>query len=151
MLKTKVLDSNIKKYYESDDKKSYSNDTKSTIEAPSKTVYQDKEISTSYNLKTDINNDDDDIIIGSKTEMVKNRVFYPVGKSWQQTKCRTLKLNLSQYNFTKSYTKPKVLSTPTNIRQIVGDGNCFYRALSFWISGEEENHFSIRQQICKVI
>lgn len=32
-----------------------------------------------------------------------------------------------------------------------GDGNSFYRALSWWITGEEDFHHTIRQQLAKVI
>ena len=33
---------------------------------------------------------------------------------------------------------------PSLTKQINGDGNCFYRAISFLISGTEENHIIVR-------
>lgn len=119
ILKTKVLVRNIKKYYESDDPK----------------------------CNTDVG---DDIFISSITQQnSENRVFYPVGKIWQQSKCRSLKLNLTNIN--TNFIKSKVLTFPSEIKNIVGDGNCLYRALSYWITGGEDDHLYIRKVVCKVI
>ncbi|XP_065943020.1 myosin-2 heavy chain-like [Magallana gigas] len=41
----------------------------------------------------------------------------------------------------------KVLKAPSKTRSIIGDGNCFFRALSFAIFGEECHHFKIRSAI----
>lgn len=82
-------------------------------------------------------------------ETISKQYFNPVGKTWQQQQCRNLNLKLIQ-PFENSR-QIKALTAPSDTKQIIGDGNCFYRALSYWITGIEDNHFSIRQQIYKVI
>lgn len=41
----------------------------------------------------------------------------------------------------------QMLTVPAKTRSIVGDGNCFFRALSFAIFGDECHHFKIRSII----
>lgn len=82
-------------------------------------------------------------------ETISKQFFNPVGKTWQQQQCRNLNLKLVQ-PFENSR-QIKALTAPSDTKQIIGDGNCFYRTLSYWITGIEDNHFPIRQQIYKVI
>ena len=42
---------------------------------------------------------------------------------------------------------PKLLTTPTNLHQILGDGNCLFRALSYVITGRQVYHYLVRQKI----
>ena len=41
------------------------------------------------------------------------------------------------------------LTMPTTFRQIIPDGNCFFRCISFAITGSEHYHDIIRQSICE--
>jgi hypothetical protein len=41
----------------------------------------------------------------------------------------------------------KLSQAPRRIHRIKGDGNCFFRAISYIISGSEENHIKIRESI----
>ena len=45
--------------------------------------------------------------------------------------------------------KATLLSSPTKRINIMGDGNCLYRSLSFMLTGTEDNHSSIRAVINK--
>lgn len=77
----------------------------------------------------------------------QTRYFNPVGKHWQQAKCRALKLNFKQS--LENGFKTKILNHPCAIHNIVGDGNCFFRAFSYAATGTEEQHLIIRQNIRK--
>uniref|UniRef100_A0A914WWA7 OTU domain-containing protein n=1 Tax=Plectus sambesii TaxID=2011161 RepID=A0A914WWA7_9BILA len=37
---------------------------------------------------------------------------------------------------------------PKNIRKIIADGNCLFRAFSFCLTGSEEHHLTVRRVIC---
>jgi hypothetical protein len=39
-------------------------------------------------------------------------------------------------------------SPPKKVKKIVGDGNCFFRAICFAITGDESQHANVRQLIC---
>jgi len=77
------------------------------------------------------------------------RYFNPVGKRWQQAKCRALKLDFKQSMETEI--KIKMLNHPCTIQNIIGDGNCLFRAFSYAVTGTEEQHLIIRQNIATVI
>uniref|UniRef100_A0A914WPE9 OTU domain-containing protein n=1 Tax=Plectus sambesii TaxID=2011161 RepID=A0A914WPE9_9BILA len=44
--------------------------------------------------------------------------------------------------------KCTVASKPKNIRKIVADGNCLFRAFSFCLTGSEQHHLTVRRAIC---
>jgi len=79
----------------------------------------------------------------------QKRYFNPVGKHWQQAKCRARKLDLKQS--LKSNLKIKMLNHPCATQKIIGDGNCLFRAFSYAVTGTEEQHVIIRQNIATVI
>lgn len=130
ILKTKQLLSNMKKYNEStihslntctiDD----SLDNKCINKEPKdhRQIIQD----VPYTQNISVCNSDVQYITTYQVDI--NRFFNPVGKGWQRTKCRQLKCNLVQ---SLEYTnRVKVLNTPSSIKNIIGDGNCLFRALS---------------------
>ena len=57
---------------------------------------------------------------------------------------RESSLHIWKGNFTRK-------SKPDWIKRIKGDGNCFFRALSFVFTGEEDQHNVIRKKICDYI
>lgn len=79
----------------------------------------------------------------------QTQYFNPVGKHWQQAKCRALKLEYKRS--LESDVKIKVLSHPCTIQKIIGDGNCLFRSFSYAVTGTEEQHLTIRQNIATVI
>uniref|UniRef100_A0A914X5H3 Uncharacterized protein n=1 Tax=Plectus sambesii TaxID=2011161 RepID=A0A914X5H3_9BILA len=44
--------------------------------------------------------------------------------------------------------KCTVASKPKNIRKIVAEGNCPFRAFSFCLTGSEQHHLTVRRAIC---
>lgn len=75
-------------------------------------------------------------------------MFFPIDRIRQLEICSILNLNISkQHNGIES----KPLNHPIKIKNIVGDGNCLYRALSYSLTGSESSHYEIRQKINQVI
>jgi hypothetical protein len=74
----------------------------------------------------------------------ENRLFIPPTKDLQQSLCNILSLPLKREH------KPcpnKNLGTPTEIREIVGDGNCLFRALSYAITGWQRYYDTVKQNV----
>lgn len=42
-------------------------------------------------------------------------------------------------------------SPATRVRKIKGDGNCFFRSISYVITGDEDSHGAVRQMVCSYI
>ena len=42
-------------------------------------------------------------------------------------------------------------SKPTRNKQIGGDGNCFFRAIAYVVTGSEDQHAEVRQLVCEHI
>uniref|UniRef100_A0A2S2NRW3 RNA-directed DNA polymerase n=1 Tax=Schizaphis graminum TaxID=13262 RepID=A0A2S2NRW3_SCHGA len=80
----------------------------------------------------------------------ETRYFNPVGKHWQQAKCRALKLDLKK-SLDETDFKIKMLNHPCETKNIIGDGNCLFRAFSFIVTGTEEQHLIIRQNIASIV
>lgn len=82
-------------------------------------------------------------------QMDDNRVFNPVTKPWQLKQAKLLNFKVAKF-FSFKY-RGKSLGEPIKFKTILGDGNCFYRALSYWIAGTEDYHLQIRNSITEVI
>lgn len=77
------------------------------------------------------------------------KYFNPVSITWQQSQCRWFGLTTKRL-----HTFPlnsKKLMRPSTIIKTGEDGNCFYRCLSWWITGSENYHSIIRKDLDKVI
>ena len=75
--------------------------------------------------------------------------FYPVDEHWQQNVCLMIGLYFHDKNRVRPG-GPNVPLTPPDMRtvkRIKGDGNCLFRALSYIISGSEEQHMVLRRAI----
>ncbi|KAK3098746.1 hypothetical protein FSP39_022657 [Pinctada imbricata] len=88
--------------------------------------------------------------------ILKRRIFSPVSTSWKIKTCEKLSIKpyigeQNSYNLDESKEQDLVLGKPLEIYQTKGDGNCFFRALAFVISGDEENHMCLREHITKYI
>lgn len=82
-------------------------------------------------------------------ELKDKRVFNPVTRPWQLRQNKILNLKIEK-NLIYKY-RGKILGEPTKIINIIGDGNCLYRSLSYWITGTEDHHLKIRNLIAEVI
>lgn len=77
------------------------------------------------------------------------KLFNPVSMVWQKMQCRRLNLNIECLT-KNSLGSIKLLKPPSKMESILGDGNCFYLAISWWITGSEINHFEIRLHLAEV-
>ena len=79
-------------------------------------------------------------------------MFFPIDIAWQNFNCNKLRITFvaQSYNFNTLRANLHSLQ-PNSLRKIIGDGNCFYRSLSYVISGCENNHSKIRQEISQAL
>ena len=67
--------------------------------------------------------------------------FLPVNEIWQRQMCEFFKIDLCNV---LPLSSAEIAGIPSKTRPIRGDGNCFYRAISYLVSGTEEHHNVIR-------
>lgn len=72
--------------------------------------------------------------------------FRHVGEDWQRKTCEMLNLPLDHIVCRASDVVP--LGSPNLKKPIKGDGNCFFRSLSYIITGVENLHMEVRRIIC---
>lgn len=70
--------------------------------------------------------------------------FNPVDQNAQRFMCSLVNLPLVLPHATKV---PKILTKPATLHNILGDGNCLFRALSYVITGRQVYHSVVRYKI----
>ena len=75
--------------------------------------------------------------------------YHPVDNMWQRMTCENMGLIYIQSNDITPGGLHVSLTVPASIRSIRGDGNCFFRSLSYIITGSEEQHESVRLAIVR--
>ncbi|CAG2191603.1 unnamed protein product [Mytilus edulis] len=74
--------------------------------------------------------------------------FKPINLTWQMKHCTNLGLRFEKSSYPLyDLTAPNIIGNPKDLQKIIGDGNCFYRAISYAITGTETNHIKIRSAI----
>ncbi len=73
--------------------------------------------------------------------------YHPVDNQWQRMTCENMGLIYVQSNNITPGGLQVSLTAPASIRSIRGDGNCFFRSLSYIITGSERQHASVRLAI----
>ena len=69
--------------------------------------------------------------------------FAPVGEDYQMARCAALRIPFVQ----KIITVPcERMGTPNQCENVRGDGNCFFRAISVWVTGSQDSHAVLRQK-----
>ena len=68
--------------------------------------------------------------------------FIPVDLDWQISKCNDLEI-IKKHKAVET----KVISRPKDVIPIRGDGNCFFRCISYAITGSQAAHKQIRNDI----
>ena len=93
-----------------------------------------------------LNEDSDiEISIDSNNHLGDQKSFDPIDQKWQIDKCLALNLRLvKKHNFSCGVRQPNF-----DIKLIQADGNCFYRCISWILTGCEEQHVQIRSLIVK--
>lgn len=38
---------------------------------------------------------------------------------------------------------------PSRLQRIIGDGNCFFRAVSYWVTGSQDQHIQLRDLVLR--
>jgi hypothetical protein len=77
-------------------------------------------------------------------------IFRPLANLCRQMICKTNGMSVMVLNEVFANVGTKCTKTPL-VEKIVGDGNCLFRALSYWVTGDEDSHYTIRSKLCKFI
>ena len=70
--------------------------------------------------------------------------FLMIDAQWQQSQCNRLHNALTVCHKHKSMATAIPCGIPLHVQQICGDGNCFFRALSYCLTGNELQHLLLR-------
>ena len=73
--------------------------------------------------------------------------YHPVNEEWQRLTCENMGLMYCESNRTAPGGFHIPLTIPASVRSIKGDGNCFFRSISYVITGCEEQHEFVRRAI----
>ena len=73
-----------------------------------------------------------------------NRTFQPITPQMRKSFSAALGLSSCKALF---FGRPGPLTNPRRTRQTKGDGNCYFRSISYLLYGSEENHQIIRDQV----
>lgn len=78
------------------------------------------------------------------------RLFRPPNAAWQRRKCQELGVKYIKASSIKGKknNEYKTAQPPQKILAIAGDGSCFFRALSYALTGVQDYHSDIRRVIC---
>lgn len=79
----------------------------------------------------------------------KTRFFKPVNMLWMIRQCIRMGVDVTSV---KSVVKAhaKLLTVPKDLIAVRGDGNCWYRCISVWITGSEDHHEQVRSDLYEV-
>ena len=80
--------------------------------------------------------------------------FKPVCTEWQQEMCGRFNLTLKHKSRYSHLNPPSPISIdhePQKTTRIRGDGNCFFRTVSHSVSGDQEEHTSVRIAIVRYL
>ena len=72
------------------------------------------------------------------------RMFNPLPLDARQNMAEALGLQIAKPIF---FGRSKELTQPKRLHRTRGDGNCYFRAISYIFTGSEECHFSIRDSV----
>ena len=100
-------------------------------------------------LPTESQTSDDIEILECSQPYVCPYKYHPVDDQWQRTVCINMGLIYIQSSKTTPGGLHVPLTAPASVRTIMGDGNCFFRSLSYIITGCEEQHKSVRRAIVR--
>jgi hypothetical protein len=109
-------------------------------------------------FKLDSVNDQNDIEIIENCDQVEGsnmdwdggpeRTFRPVGILWQKQKCAEFKIKLRKVENEFSETNgERKLGAPSKVSKMIGDGNCWFRVVSYAITGSQSSHKYFRKLI----
>ena len=102
--------------------------------------------------KQDVNDVQDEV--DDETEFLgetvpDNEQFSPTTAGWRNMKCEELHIPVPKPNIERRIKKP--LGEPLAVQEIVGDGNCLFRAVSYEVTLSQEHHQFFRIAACNVL
>ncbi|XP_071953317.1 uncharacterized protein [Antedon mediterranea] len=77
----------------------------------------------------------------------ENFKFIPISEAQKKNMCNEVGIHCEHTDMNCGINRASQIGHPLQITNITGDGNCFYRAISYIISGTEDNHFLLRRAI----
>ena len=86
-------------------------------------------------------------ILGSSQAYICPYKYHPVNEEWQRVTCENMGLMYCGSNRTAPGGLHIPLTVPASVRSIKGDGNCFFRSISYVTTGCEEQHEFVRRAI----
>ena len=89
---------------------------------------------------------DEDVSVVCSTQ--RQFTFKPLGVQLKRDVCEELNVPYME-NLDCVYLNQQKLTNPNTEREIAGDGNCFFRAISFSLSNSEDYHHVVRNAVCK--
>ena len=82
------------------------------------------------------------------TEKLWSFKYNPIDERWQQNACKALGLKFAGTNNVDSRgANDHPLTRPHCTKDILGDGNCLFRSISYIITGSEDSHIEVRNAI----
>ena len=75
--------------------------------------------------------------------------YNPVDIEWQRERAKSLGIKICNSSYV-NFKEPRTVlrSDPPNYYySTIGDGNCFFRALSLYLTGDEESHITLRNMV----
>ncbi|XP_061170416.1 uncharacterized protein LOC133179738 [Saccostrea echinata] len=86
-----------------------------------------------------------DCIIESETTEIF--YFHPVNKDWQSRISSLLSMGHFVGSLPTTTNMHVRLGIPSTIQKVVGDGNCFFRCISYTVSGSQQFHSVVRERV----
>jgi len=86
----------------------------------------------------------------SSKDSVNPQWFRPISKHWMIQQCKQMNLDVKNVKCVVKK-RSKILKTPKTFIDVLGDGNCWYRCISMWVTGSEDYHEHFRTNVYKVI
>ena len=85
--------------------------------------------------------------MGFEPRHVCSLKYRPVDEDWRHRMCQFLGLQYHGPNGITSGGPEVCLTVPAIIKSICGDGNCFYCAIAYVITGSQRQHLAVHQAI----
>ncbi|XP_072166092.1 uncharacterized protein [Diadema setosum] len=107
-----------------------------------------RNVQDNQNVNSDVEDDIKIIHIEYGDRPDRNFKFSPLCARQKRMICRKLGIDYVNINDGGLQTDTDI-AHPAQIKPVTGDGNCFYRAISYIISGTERNHTILRKATAK--
>ncbi|XP_062597979.1 uncharacterized protein LOC134259411 [Saccostrea cucullata] len=95
-----------------------------------------------------VQNDDEVEFVGSENHQIR---FLPLSSDQKKTHCEILGIPFSVNECENQHQYGQEITVPMSTVLVEPDGNCFFRAISFCLTGKQDYHQTIRLAICNHI